>query len=372
MICINCGREIPELSIYCNWCGKKQIKEKKGQKTITVPEPRQLPSGAWNIQLRKEGESITEYTAERCRKVALQVRRQWLIEKRLGIHEEPEAQIMTLGNAIDRYIESNSNILSVSTTRSYMSYRKHRMQESMSWNIFEPNNWQAAVNKELEDISPKTAGNVWRLCTAAMRSVGAPVPQINLRRWVSKEHQFLRHDQIASFLDAIKDEECELPCLLGLHSLRLSESLALRPSDVSLKKKTLSIRGSRVLNSEGLLVYSELNKTSKSRRDVPILIPRLSILLRKVDPNCEYICEEWEQKRLYDHINRICKANGLPKIGVHGLRHSFASLAYHLGWKEKSTMAVGGWSNSDIVHEIYTHNADLDVDVETMREFYKR
>lgn len=371
MVCSNCGREIEEKSIYCNWCGKKQLKERNSIKPLSVPEPRQLPSGAWNIQLRREGESITESTAERCRKAALEVRRKWLIDEHRGLHIPPH-EVITLGSAIDNFLANNSNILSPSTIRSYKSYRKHRMQSAMEWDIFSANNWQAAINEELSDVSAKTVNNTWRLCTAAIRSAGAEVPHVNLRRWVNKEHQFLRHDQIASFLDAIKDQECELPCLLGLHSLRLSESLALRPSDVSLKKKTLHIRGSRVLNSEGLLVYSELNKTSKSRRDIPIIIPRLSILLRKVDPKCEYICEEWEQKRLYDCVNRICKANGFPKIGVHGLRHSFASLAYHLGWKEKSTMAVGGWSNSDIVHQIYTHNADLDADIETMKAFYSK
>jgi hypothetical protein len=35
-------------------------------------------------------------------------------------------------------------------------------------------------------------------------------------------------------------------------------------------------------------------------------------------------------------------------------------------------MAVGGWSNSDIVHQIYTHNADLDADIETMKAFYSK
>ena len=28
MQCINCNREIPDNSLFCNWCGKKQIKEK--------------------------------------------------------------------------------------------------------------------------------------------------------------------------------------------------------------------------------------------------------------------------------------------------------------------------------------------------------
>ena len=81
---------------------------------------------------------------------------------------------------------------------------------------------------------------------------------------------------------------------------------------------------------------------------------------------------DYSEKRLYDKVNAVCKKAGLPKVGVHGLRHSFASLAYHLGWQKKSTMKVGGWSNSKIVDEIYTHNADLDRDIKRMKKYYTK
>ena len=57
---------------------------------------------------------------------------------------------------------------------------------------------------------------------------------------------------------------------------------------------------------------------------------------------------------------------------MHCLRHSFASLAYHLRWQEKTVMQVGGWSTPEVVNEIYTHLSALDKndDVERMRLFY--
>ena len=51
MKCCNCSREIPENSLYCNWCGKKQLREK--EKKLKIPAPRQLPSGSWTVQLRR-------------------------------------------------------------------------------------------------------------------------------------------------------------------------------------------------------------------------------------------------------------------------------------------------------------------------------
>ena len=58
MKCCNCSREIPENSLYCNWCGKKQLREK--EKKLKIPAPRQLPSGSWTVQLRREGVNVTE------------------------------------------------------------------------------------------------------------------------------------------------------------------------------------------------------------------------------------------------------------------------------------------------------------------------
>lgn len=37
MICKDCGREIPEHSIYCNWCGVKQLRELKTPLTSEPP-----------------------------------------------------------------------------------------------------------------------------------------------------------------------------------------------------------------------------------------------------------------------------------------------------------------------------------------------
>ena len=64
---------------------------------------------------------------------------------------------------------------------------------------------------------------------------------------------------------------------------------------------------------------------------------------------------------LYQRINEICAANGLPKVGNHGLRHSFASLAYHLQIPEKIAMEIGGWDDDGTMRKIYTHLAKDDI-----------
>ena len=77
---------------------------------------------------------------------------------------------------------------------------------------------------------------------------------------------------------------------------------------------------------------------------------------------------------IWRRINRICEANNLPKVGVHGLRRSFCSLAYHLNWSEQRTMDVGGWDDLKTVHDFYLHEAQKDKDKSTnrMRKFYEK
>ena len=67
------------------------------------------------------------------------------------------------------------------------------------------------------------------------------------------------------------------------------------------------------------------------------------------------------QNSLRCAIKKIAEENGLPDVGIHGLRHSFASLAYHLQIPEKIAMEIGGWADATTMHKIYTHIAKSDI-----------
>lgn len=64
---------------------------------------------------------------------------------------------------------------------------------------------------------------------------------------------------------------------------------------------------------------------------------------------------------IYNSTNRACRKAGLPEIGAHGLRRSFASLAYHLNLPEEITMRAGGWSDIYTMRKIYTKVSEKDI-----------
>lgn len=361
VICRYCSQEIADGSVFCSFCGERVARKKKGKKELVkVPKPRQLKSGAWNIELRKEGVSVTEATPEACTAHARAIRGGFVkIEKTL-----PK---QSLGVTIDNYIKDNKNLISPSTLNGYLSYRKTRFKAYMPLDVGGIN-WQQMINAEAENYAPKTVINAWDLVGLSLDYAKIPRPDVKLPKKRKAKRKWLDYEQIQVFCEAVKGKPYELGALLALHGLRRSEILFLSASDIDTKKEIIHIRGARVVGEGGKMVDKEDNKTPESTRTVHIVIPRLLELVegregRLVTTN---------PTTLYGSINKLCKKNGLPEVGVHGMRHSFASLAYHLKWSELTTMQEGGWDDPKIVHEIYTHLSaqDASADIDTMKAFY--
>lgn len=336
--------------MFCRFCGERVQRRRKPKEEVTVPPPKVTPSGKYRGRVMVHGSRvwITEDT-----EAAYYVRAKAV---KAGMLKEAVEPKDTLQELIRRFIDDNEAVLSPSTVPAYRSYARNAFQPYMDMKAAAIP-WQRAVSDEAGRVAAKTLENEWRLVTAALRYAKITPPDVNLPRGVKHERAFLDFEQIEVFIGAIRGDPCELAYLLALHSLRLSEILALREITDQIRVRGAMVRG------EAGYVVKELNKTDLSRRNVPVMIPRVKELPLPVTQR---------DTTLNRHLARICEGAGLPVITLHGLRHSFASLAYHLRWTEKTTMRLGGWSTPDVVHEIYTHlaQADVDEDVEKMRAFY--
>ena len=358
MICRYCEKEVADGSIFCSFCGERLARKKKGKKELVkVPKPRQLKSGAWNIELRKEGVSVTEPTPEACTERARAIRAGFL-----KAEKAPPKQ--SLSSVIRSYIDDNEAVLAPDTVRSYESMLKNRFPKYMEEDIHTMP-WQEMISEEAKNKAAKTVYNGWRMVTPALKHAGFPVPSVNLPQVVQEETPWLDYEEIQTFVQAIKGKSCELACLLALHSLRISEIRALKPD--SIKKGVIRVRGAVVPNKEDKLVFKEANKNDPSRRDIQVMIPRLT----EIWPSAGEIKLQ-AASPLRRQIEKICTQNNLTVVTIHGLRHSFASLAYHLKWDERTTCAVGGWGDPTCVHRIYTHLSKLDKNdnIEKMKAFY--
>lgn len=343
---------------------------------MIVPKPRRVSSGNWYIHMRLGGESIsiTERTEKACIRSAQLIKAEYLAGKRKKADPEPQAAPVTLTQAIDRYIAARSNVLSPATIRGYRTIQKHRFAELMKQPVAEITRdaAQLAVNQERILCASKTLLNAWRFISGVIAEETGTRLEIRLPQLVRNERGFLMPDQIDTFVEAVHGTAFEIPALLALCSLRQSEILGLRWQDVDLDAGTVRVSGATVPNEHHRFVRKDTAKNLSSIRTVPIM-PQLTDALKAVPHDGELVTR-MSASWMFKGINKICEANGLPQVGVHGLRHSFASLAYHLGMPEKIAMEIGGWSDDATMRKIYTHVAEVDRknSVNAMQEYYQK
>lgn len=324
---------------------------------LNIPKIVQLPSGSYSTKVMVDGirHTITKDTPEECAAEATAIKYRAKEAKKTG-----KKTTLTLSDAIDAYIEARVGALSPSTIYSYKGYKKNNFQSMMKADVFSTTNeqWQSAIKREATGKSPKYISNVWGLVSAAILESTGTKPRVNLPAKEKNERPFLDPDQILIFVDAIKGETIEIAALLAISSLRRSEIKGLKWDSVNLDKDIIMVSGAMVYTEAGM-AHKKQNKTKKSTRIIPI-IPPLKEALMAAERTSEYVVP-YNGSWIYQRINEICEAKGLPLVGVHGLRHSFASLAYHLQIPQKITMEIGGWSDPGTVDRIYTHLAQKDI-----------
>lgn len=352
--CKSCKREVPANAPFCPWCGKKQIKEKKSDGIIKVPEPEQLPSGSWRIYLRAEKQSVTEVTKENCITRAKAIRAGF-------IKKQKETPSITWTKAIDQFLADRTSSLSPETIRGYRIIQRNRFPSVMNKPMHIPVNWQAEINDALSTLADKTVSNSWGLISEIMRVNHMEVPDILMpSAKKSTGRDFLDPQQILTFCDAIRGDTCEIAMLLGLHSLRMSEIKALRMSkNIDLENNLIHVSGAMVRDEKNKSIYKDRNKTTASNRTVPIMIPRLAELLAQCKDEDGFLVPQ-RPSTINKHIHAAADSAKLPDITSHCLRHSFVSLGYHLRLSELEVMEMGGWSDNQVVHRIYLHLARRD------------
>ena len=335
---------------------------------MKVPSPKKLKSGTWFIQLRLGGESIyvTASTERECRRQAELIK----AEHRSG--KKPSSSSLTLDAALQRYIRARENVLSPSTVRGYEFIRANRFKAYAQVPLRNIN-FQRMINDEAALCSPRTLKNSWTLVKAAVKAAGMDVTDPTLPALIPYEKKWITPENIPAFLAAIKNRPGELGMLLALSGLRRSEIYGLTWDDVDLKAKEIHVRRSMVLDADAEPVLRQQNKNYSSTRIVPIFLDRLYDVLCAVEDRQGQVLTG-PVTRLRQQVTAACKRAGIDDVGVHGLRHSFASLCYHLGLPELTTMQLGGWSDYQTMRRIYTHLSEKDkaAGVDKLSTFFKQ
>lgn len=352
MKCKYCSHAAPDDAIFCPYCGERIARKRKEKKQeVKVPAPRQLPSGAWTIQLRKEGVSVTEPTKAACVARARAVRAGF-------IQKEKAPPALSLEEAISKYIDSRRGTVSPSTIATYEKKKRLYFRALMDANIHDiaEDQIQAEIARMLtreKPLSAKTVKDSVMFITSVLQYNGRSLDtaKLSLPQVQASPYAVLTPEEIRVLLSALPGNPCELQILLALWlGLRRSEIIALEKSDFDMEHKTVTISKAAVRDDAGAWV-TKGTKTALSARVIACPDYILS-LVEKHDDGRLYA---YDANYVLKCLHRVCEENNLPSIRLHDLRHINASIGLMLGVPDKYMMERGGWSGAETMKYRYEH-----------------
>lgn len=305
-----------------------------------------LPSGKWRARAYdKQAKTQKSFTAN-TRKQAELLALEWLNGK------EAETQTTdTIGEYIDRYIQSKTNILSPSSIESYWKIKRNLLTTLCDLTPSELT--QEVVQKHFNELSlnraPKTVRNAHAFLVGVLNVY---CPDIHLRTALPKlQKQIKQLPSVQDILSVITGTEIELPCLMALWlGMRMSEIRGTRFEDIT--DGVLTIKNV-VVTVQGEHIEKTQTKTYDSTRQ--IRLPDYILNLIEGLPRADKHIITLSGQAIYKRFMRLLKNNDIPHISFHDLRHLNASTMLALGVPDKYAMERGGWASTNIMKSVYQH-----------------
>lgn len=164
------------------------------------------------------------------------------------------------------------------------------------------------------------------------------------------------------FLNAVRSHRLYPAFLmLVLYGLRKGEVLGLQKRDVDFNNSTIHLR--QQLQRVGRQIIQGPLKTTKSRRDLPLLDPVADALSKHWDSesSSELVFTTSEGKPIdpgnfLRDFQRLCRQHGVRVITVHQIRHTVATLLKSFGVADRDIQLILGHSRITTTQEIYQHD----------------
>lgn len=327
---------------------KKLKKQREVAAKLSKPRPVELPSGSWRCQVMVQGKRIdvVEDDPAVAHAKALAIKAGLVEEKKQG-------NDMTVGEAIDRYIESKDSVLSPSTVVGYKKIRENAFQELMKINLssLTQEHVQRAVNVMAKVKTPKTVRNAHGLLSAALAEYK---PELKLRTTLPQkkrpEINVPNGEEIEKIISAVSGTEMELPILLAIWlGLRVSEIIGLTWDSV--EGDMLHIKQAIVDGENGPVKKGTKSYSGDRRIRLPSYIKSL---IESQPKNGEQIVS-LSRRAINGRFDTICKKAGVRHYRFHDLRHANASIMLSLGVPDKYAMERMGHATNNMLKTVYQH-----------------
>lgn len=323
-------------------------KQREVAAKLSRPRPVELPSGKWRCQVMVSGRRIDVIEDDPA------VAHAKALAVKAGLLEEQKpVKELTVGEAIDRYIESKDAVLSPSTVAGYRRIRRSALQDIATVRLADltQEHVQRSVNKMAREKSPKSVRNAHGLLSAALAEYR---PDMVLRTTLPQKQKYdaiiPSDEDIGKIIRAVSGTDMELPVLLAVWlGLRVSEILGLTWDSVEgdmLHVKAAIVDGEDGPVEKGTKTYSGNRKIRLPEHLKTLILARPKNTLHIVNLS---------RRAIGGRFDTVCKQAGVPHYRFHDLRHANASVMLALGVPDKYAMERMGHATNNMLKTVYQH-----------------
>lgn len=293
---------------------------------------------------------------------------------------------------LETWLEQKQNEVDIITFQGYESYYRNHIgpyfkQHNVPLTDLSPQDLQLYYNRKIqkpgEHVEGKLSGNSIRrhhvLIRGALEDAVKkniipynPADRVALPKKQKYVGSFYTKQQAVALLEAIKGTVIEgIVTMTIIYGLRRSEAVGLKWEAVDFVNDTFTIQSTVVRFSK--VVEKNTTKNHASHRTYPMTpeVKQMLLTIREKQQDMREVIGDcyvdngyvftWEDGRLLnpDYVTRkfsqILKANDLPHIRYHDLRHTTASLLIDKGYDLKRVSEWLGHSDIGTTANIYGH-----------------
>ena len=330
-----------------------------------MAEAKQNKNGTWTIlvyshTVQENGKPkriYQRFTAEKRKDCERMAKEFEVNRKRLKI---PTG--LTVSEAVGKYIDLKSNILSPSTIRSYKLIHKTKFPTIGSIRLGQLTNEmiQSEINQEAAKHSPKYIRNIYALLTASLEMFAPDFHcHFSYPDCRKKEINIPSAGDIASLLAVSQNDDQSLAVkLAAFMGLRRGEICGLHAEDVDIEAGILYVRRSVVLDSDKKW-KEKVPKTKAGRRDLPIpSIIRTDLEESLKGKKKKESLISLTPGQISDNFETMRNKAGIPHCSFHSLRHYFASVMLANNVPNKYAMEMMGHETENMLQRVYQHTMD--------------
>jgi len=205
--------------------------------------------------------------------------------------------------------------------------------------------------------------------------VSNPVSRVETPKASKPNRFYYEEEQISALLEALEVEEPKWKTfgyLLLFTGLRKGEALGLEWKDIDFEKYILTVNRISIYTKEtGIISKDPKTETSQRSITIPSVLIKLlekykakqneeRLELGDIWEDNDRLFTTWDGKPMFPHspntwLNRFLNKNNLPKITIHGLRHTSATLLINEGINIQAVSNRLGHADSSITLRVYSH-----------------